>query len=222
MTARDVVILGAGKLGILLHDCLAGDDRWRCAGFVDDGKAGEMRGGLPVWGTSDAAPRGVGRAFVAIGDAGLRRRLIDDVAGLDLDWQTYVDRRSVVSEDASLGRGSVVLSFAMVGSGVTTGEHCLFLCYSHASFGTSLGRRTSLMSAAGVGECAVGEDCVLGLRSACVGTSLGDRVVVAPFSFVRRPVPSDSLAAGNPARIVRRGSADEMPPLTRDESVSTV
>ena len=50
----------------------------------------------------------------------------------------------------------------------------------------------------------IGDDCWLGGGViVCPGVTIGDRVVVAAGSVVAKDIPSDSLAAGNPARVIR-------------------
>ncbi|MEO6916894.1 MAG: sugar O-acetyltransferase [Chitinophagaceae bacterium] len=50
----------------------------------------------------------------------------------------------------------------------------------------------------------IGEDCWIGGGSIiCPGITIGDRCVIGAGSVVTRNVPSDSLAVGNPARVIR-------------------
>lgn len=52
----------------------------------------------------------------------------------------------------------------------------------------------------------IGDDCRIGPGTKCVGKiRIGDRVRTAPNSVVMMEVPDDSLAFGNPARIVSSG-----------------
>ncbi len=205
MTGKNVVIVGAGKLGALLHDCLVGDDRWHCTGFIDDGKAGQTLHGLPIKSMADLQPAQGQPAFIAIGFPDVRRLMVERGNSLGLEWQTYIDRRSLVGQEAQIGMGTLILSFAMVASSVTIGDFAYLSSYSHVGSGSTIGAFTSLMASASIGETVVGEDCVIGLKSACLdGISLGDRVTVAPFTFVRRSVPSDRLVAGTPARTFKR------------------
>jgi len=201
----DVVIVGAGNHGALFHDCLVGDDRWRCVCFVDDQKAGGELHGLPIYGRDHPRLTPGTPAFLAVGFPELRKTLAADLEPLQLDWQTYIDRRSVVGCEADLGRGTMVLSFAMIASGVKAGPFCYFSSFSRAGTGTSIGGYVSLMAGASAGACVIGNECVLSLNSTCLdGAHLGDRVTIAPHTLVRRPVPNDSLVAGHPARVFAR------------------
>lgn len=204
--AKSVVIVGAGKLGAVLHDCLDGDERWRCTAFIDDGKAGGTLHGLPIYGTGDLNPAHGGRAFLAVGFPHVRRKLAEEARGVGLEFQTYIDRRSLVGREAELGTGVLVLSFSMIASGTTLGDFSLVMAHCQAGANSRIGSFTSLMAGAAVGGSTVGDDCLLGLRSVALdGARLGERVTLAPLACVRRrPVPDDSLVAGNPGRIFRR------------------
>lgn len=51
----------------------------------------------------------------------------------------------------------------------------------------------------------IGSDVWIGERAIIVkGVSIGDRSIVAAGSVVTKPVPADTIVAGNPARVVKR------------------
>ncbi len=52
----------------------------------------------------------------------------------------------------------------------------------------------------------VGNNCVIGVRSVVMpGVRIGDHCVVAACAVVVKDVPSNSLVAGNPAKVIRTG-----------------
>jgi carbonic anhydrase/acetyltransferase-like protein (isoleucine patch superfamily) len=210
MMPKRVVIVGAGKLGSLLLDCLEGDDRWDPVAFIDDGLAGGSLAGLPVFSTQSYDPSLCRDALLAVGFPHDRMRMVSRCQPLDLHWQTYVDRRSQVGSRATVGRGSIFLSFSMLASDAVVGEFTYFSSYSHAGAGAKLGDFNSLMGGAAIGGCVVEDGCTFGLRSACLdGASIGAGATIAPYAFVRRSVPPAGMAVGNPARIVARQAADD-------------
>lgn len=56
----------------------------------------------------------------------------------------------------------------------------------------------------------IGERCWIGGHvTICPGVTIGDRVVIGAGSVVTRDIPSDSLAVGNPARVIRKLNGTE-------------
>jgi len=56
----------------------------------------------------------------------------------------------------------------------------------------------------------IGERCWIGGHATiCPGVTIGDRCVIGAGSVVVKDIPSDSLAVGNPARVVRRLNQDK-------------
>ena len=55
-------------------------------------------------------------------------------------------------------------------------------------------------------ETHIGKNCVIGVRSIVLpGVTIGDHCVVAAGSIVTKDVPSNSLVAGNPAVVIKKG-----------------
>lgn len=51
----------------------------------------------------------------------------------------------------------------------------------------------------------IGEDCWIGGGVViCPGVIIGDRVIIGAGSVVTKDIPADSLAVGNPARVIRK------------------
>ena len=51
----------------------------------------------------------------------------------------------------------------------------------------------------------IGEDCWLGAGViVCPGVTIGARSVIGAGSVVAKDIPADSMAVGNPARVIRK------------------
>lgn len=56
----------------------------------------------------------------------------------------------------------------------------------------------------------IGDDCwVGGSAIICPGVTIGDRTIIGAGSVVTKDIPSDVIAAGNPARVIRHIEAKE-------------
>lgn len=54
----------------------------------------------------------------------------------------------------------------------------------------------------------IGEDCWIGGGAViCPGVTIGDRCVIGAGSVVTKNIPSDSVAVGNPAKVIRKNEA---------------
>lgn len=51
----------------------------------------------------------------------------------------------------------------------------------------------------------IGNNCFIGVRSIILpGVSIGDEVIIGAGSIVTKDIPSNTIAAGNPAKIIRQ------------------
>ena len=54
----------------------------------------------------------------------------------------------------------------------------------------------------------IGEDCWIGGGAIlCPGVTVGDRCIIGAGSVVTKDIPSDSIAVGNPAKVIRKNEA---------------
>ena len=52
----------------------------------------------------------------------------------------------------------------------------------------------------------IGRDCVIGINSIIMpGVNIGDEVIIGGGSVVTKDIPSHSVAAGNPAKVIKTG-----------------
>lgn len=159
-----------------------------------------------IWGAGRGVTVGrrvhVGRGCRLILERGARLELGD---GCTIDDQTTI---------AVYGAGRIAL-----GPGVFVGSHATLAAHESVVVGAGtflaelvsvrdhdhevgvpprLGRRT-------IAPVSIGEDSWLGSKVTVVrGARVGDRVVVGANAVVRGELPSDVVAAGLPARVVRR------------------
>ena len=118
--ASDVLVVGAGGLGMSVVDALEAAGRHTVVGFVDD--RGPELGpvlGLPILGRMSAL-EGLrtrhGLVVVALGDNQRRRAFADLASALGFELLTVVHPRAVVSRHAHLAAGALVMAGAVVGT----------------------------------------------------------------------------------------------------------
>ena len=127
---------------------------------------------------------------------------------------------AVVHGKARLGEGSLLAPGAVIrshGTGVEIGTGSAVLENSvvvgHTGIPASIGRRSVFGHRCLVIGAAVGDLCEIGNASILMpGSRLGDRVFLGEGTLVPQgmTLPSDVVAVGRPARVVRRVSADDL------------
>ena len=87
-----------------------------------------------------------------------------------------------------------------IGSNTQVGPNCQFLTPNHPI--DSVERRKPVERCSPI---TIGEDCWLGGGvTVCPGVTVGDRCIIGAGSVVVKDIPSDSLAVGNPCRVIRK------------------
>ncbi len=139
---------------------------------------------------------------------------------------------AVVIGTARLGAGSLLAQGAVIrsrdtgveiGTGSAVLENCVVI--GNPEIATRVGRRTVFGHRCMIVGATVGDLCEIGNASVLMpGARLGDRVFLGEGTLVPAGmiVPSDAVAVGRPARVVRTASADDMARLVglRDGDLS--
>lgn len=117
------LLLGKGGFGVQLAELLRAGGEWGELLFLDDsapGCAGKLRDYCDPALTARCAA-----AFVGLGNNALRLELLQKLGLAGYQTPFFVHPLAVVSPSAHLGAGTVVLPFAFVGAGVSTGAGCI-------------------------------------------------------------------------------------------------
>jgi sugar O-acyltransferase (sialic acid O-acetyltransferase NeuD family) len=141
---------------------------------------------------------------------GYRALLVEEARSLGLHRFPHVDDpTAVVARSASIRRGSIVNAGVVVGAATSIGE------FVHLNRSASVGHDVQVADFASIGPGAV----LSGSVRVCTGAFLGAGVVCVPEvtigadsvigagSVVVKDVPSNTVVAGNPARVLRQSIA---------------
>jgi maltose O-acetyltransferase len=87
-----------------------------------------------------------------------------------------------------------------IGSNTQVGPNCQFLTPNHPI--DYMERRKPIERCSPI---TIGEDCWLGGGvTVCPGVTIGDRCIIGAGSVVVKDIPSDSVAVGNPCKVIRK------------------
>lgn len=220
---RDIVVLGAGGLGLemawLIEEINEHRPSWRLLGFLDsDPKlAGSRLLGYEVLGTDDDAHRYAEAGFVlGVGDARLRKRIVDRLLPVVSHWPTLVSPTAWVHPSNSLGRGVVVGRYADMTVNCVIEDFVMINIHAVLGHAVRVGRYSIVDPNTTInGEGTVGECCLVGANAFVRDVTVGNNVTIGAGAVVVKDVEDDCVVAGVPARIIRRGAPDHA--LTKSE-----
>lgn len=189
-------------------DCLG--EAYRFVGFVDDTPEKQRNGavGHPVLPRSAFEEQSSCRVLAVPGSPSsytVRKSLIEGL-GIDIGRYARVIHPSAqISSNATIGYNVLVMAGVVVTSNAIIGNHVCLLPNAVVHHDSKVGDwsliGTNVAIAGGVD---IGENCFIGSGSSISnGVRIGDRALIGLGSTVIRDIPTDAVAAGNPARILR-------------------
>lgn len=140
---------------------------------------------------------------IAVGNNAVRHRIAKKY---DLPWMTIVHPRAMIDHTVSVGRGTVVLAGVVIQVDSSIGDHaiinhaatvdhdCRIESFAHLAPGVHLSGEVTVCEGAFVGVGAV----------AIPGVHIGTDTTVGAGAAVVCNLPAGVIAAGVPARIIRR------------------
>ena len=208
-----VLIIGAGGHAQVVADVLlrlreAGADLTP-VGYLDDDPAlaGQTLLGLPVLGAIghlSAVPHD--ELVVAIGENLARHRLFEALQG---EGERFVVARhpsAVIAPDVQIGQGSVICAGAIVNPSSMVGDNVILNTGCTVDHHNRIGDHVHI--APGVhlgGEVIIGEGTLVGIGATVMPQRrIGKWSVVSAGSLVHTDLPDRVVAAGVPARVVRK------------------
>ena len=135
----------------------------------------------------------------------IKRIAVECGSGVIVKQNAYVGsaRGLKIGNDSQLGADCRVGPFTVIGDDVVMGPEVVIMTTAHAfeDPGMPIRRQGELP----IRPVTIGNDVWIGTRVIIMpGVSLGDGCVIGAGSVVTRDVPAYGIAAGNPARVIRR------------------
>ena len=195
-----LLILGASGHGKVVGDCARAAGRWTELVFLDD-RWPELRacGPWPVSGTGESLmsqARQGDQAFVAIGHAETRLKLLQRMASAGLEIATVIHPSAVVSAGAVLEAGGLIAAGAVVNIGAQLGPGCIVNTGATVDHDCILDTGVHL-----AGDVRIGRGAWVGIGSAVSqGIRIGQGVLIGTGSAVVDGVADWQTVASVPAR----------------------
>ena len=117
---KKLAIIGASGHGKVVAD-IARLNGYEEIVFLDDNDSLKKCGLYPVVGKAASAQSLNADLFVAIGNAGIRRKIMDEVG----QCVTLIHPNAVIAEDVEIGEGTVIMAGAVINPGSVIGRGCI-------------------------------------------------------------------------------------------------
>ena len=213
MARPAAIIIGAGGHALSVAETVVSAG-YALKAFVSDKSYGEELLGRPILRHLPSRHLDdAGVVVVAIGDNFSRERAWNHIATrVPLEQlPSIVHPSASVSQFARLSAGCLVMQRAVVASGATVGRACLLNTGSVLEHGSSLADFASLApNAVTGGAVSIGPRTAISIGAVVRhGVTIGGDAVIGAASYVHRDVPSNVIAYGIPAKVVRHRESDD-------------
>jgi UDP-perosamine 4-acetyltransferase len=214
---RKVAIYGAGLGARQALEIVRFRPDVQVVGLIDDNEAlwGTALRGQPVLGGFEALKEGVLagdiEAVALSFHSQVRRKIFLRLKeALDVEIQTLVDPRAIVSDEVEIGEGCFIEAGATIGPGTRIGDGAILdlgVTVCHDCF---IGPHCHLAPGCTLsGIVKLEENVLVGVGAAVNSTvTIGPNVIISPGSAVMNDLPGDVVVSGVPAQIIgqsRRG-----------------
>ena len=142
-----------------------------------------------------------GPMIISIGSCQVRKLIAERYT--HLKFATAIHPKSIISNTATIGEGTVVMPGAIVNPDVKIGKHCIINTKASVDHECHIGDFVHIAPGATLsGNVEVGECSWIGV-GACVkqGIKIGKNCMIGAGAVVVKDIPDNSTAYGNPARI---------------------
>lgn len=139
---------------------------------------------------------------LAVGDVGLRRRLVDGLPVLTRLWPALVHPAAYVADSVEVGAGVQIMAGAVVQPAVVLGDHCIVNTGAIVEHGSSLGSFTHVAGGAVLGgDVSIGDGVLIGLGAVVLPErTIGTGATIGAGAVVSRDVGNGEVVVGIPAR----------------------
>ena len=204
-----IVIAGAGAHCKVVLDVLSETRQYEPVGILDSVPSGNVLG-VPVLGADalmqDLLESGVAKAFVAIGNNTVRKKVSMKMERSGFEIVTLISAYAVVSQYATIGKGCLVMPGAIINAGASIGEGCIINTNASVDHDCVIDSYCHVAPGCAIsGSTMIGADSFLGTGSRVIDRlKIGKNVMLGAGAVVISDLPDNCTAVGVPARIIKR------------------
>jgi sugar O-acyltransferase (sialic acid O-acetyltransferase NeuD family) len=212
---KRVLVLGADPQARIIPDILGSLDNFELLGFVEWGEGKKFLIGdasqFPVYNGAQfpeeiKSKLGSFEIIIALSRMEKRKELIRQVREIPLIPASIIHPSAIISKSAHIGKGCLIAPGVIIGPGVEIGDHTILNSAVTIDHDTVIWENVIMGSGVHLpGYVKVLSNTFIGVGSCCVnGITIGRNCLIGAGSVVTKDVPDDVIAAGVPAREIRK------------------
>jgi acetyltransferase EpsM len=143
--------------------------------------------------------------IISIGNNKIRKKIVRQIS---THYLIAVHPKSIIADQVSIGRGTVIMAGAILNSDVRLGEHCIInsgAVVEHDCVISDFVHISPNVSLAG--NVAIGEGTHVGIGAVIIqGVKIGNWVTIGAGAIILNDVPDYAVIVGNPGKIIKYNS----------------
>lgn len=209
-----IVIIGAGGHARVVAECID-ETLYEIVGFLDkdDAHLGQIIDGIPIIG-NDVNPcywkekgiKGCVNGIGHVGDCRVRNAAYEKFKNAGFHMVTAIHKKSIVSRNASLNEGVVIMPGAVINAGACIMQDVIINSNAVVEHDVIIGEGTHVAPGSIIsGGTMIGKNVLVGAGSSIIQSVIvGDNTIIGAGTVVNNNVPENVVVVGNPFRVVRK------------------
>ncbi len=204
---NSITLYGASGHGKVIIDILNAAGV-KIRSVIDDNPKSETILGISVIKTSDFDMGFLGETIISIGNNKVRKKLSKS---LRADFAKAIHPSAVISVNAIIGEGTVVMAGVAINPDTTIGKHCIINTNATVEHDALIADFVHICPGVSLaGNVTVGEGTQVGIGATVIqGITIGKWVTIGAGTVIVNDIPDYTVVVGNPGKIIKYNSINE-------------